>query len=203
MKKLFTAIMASAIMLTGTIQAQASEHPTNNSHDTNDYESFNLTDEQAEILNQYEKSFIKTGMYKEFSLNTHGALTTDKSFSDLQEKYNVSDDDIRFISNFIQMNQTTAMQISNGIGPRMTVKNFRVYLTYKETNSFLGTVVTSGPIAVIGALAALGMTVGGPAGAVISGVAGIYGASHVVTVTRKAINQKKGVWIGWGGIGIN
>lgn len=204
MKKLLTATLATTMLFSGTmgISANESTEPTVKNLSQN-YEEINLTDEQEAVLQRYQNIFIDTGMYNEFTVTDDGALSTTQNYSFLKAKYNVSDNDIQFVKNFVTANQMAVQQAKTGIRTRLAVKNFRVYLTYKETKSYLGTVVTSGPIAVIGALAALGMTVGGPAGAVISGVAGIYGASYVVTVTRKAIKQKKGVWVGWGGIGIN
>ena len=204
MKKLLTATMATTMLFTGTMGISANEStiPTVTNVSPN-YEEINLTEEQDAVLQRYQRVFINTGMYQEFTVTDDGALTTAQDYTSLQKKYSVSEDDIQFVKDLVAANQKAVQQAKTGIRTRMTVKNFRVYLTYNETKSYLGTVVTSGPIAVIGALAALGMTVGGPAGAVISGVAGIYGASYVVTVTRNAIKQKKGVWVGWGGIGIN
>lgn len=110
---------------------------------------------------------------------------------------------MEFIKNFINVNNMAVLHNKYGISTMMYVKNFRVYLSYNETKSYLGTAAATGPIEITGALAALSATVGGPVGAVVCGDAGLYGASRVVNVTKEAVRKKKGVWIGWDGIGIH
>lgn len=168
--------------------------------DTNDFESVSLSEEQKEALAYYQKIFIDSNLYKEYSLDSQGRLVTELSDMEIQNKYALSDADMEFISDVLETNHNSATPKAN---TRMTIKNFRVYLTYSETKSYLGGAITAGPVAVTGALAVIGAAVGGPLGSVVCGVAGIYGASYIVSVANNAIRNRRGVWIGWGGIGLN
>lgn len=211
MKKILSTIFAAALLITNIQGVNASEGQNKMGESVSSIsrssESEGLSSEQEAALKTYMELFVDSGMYQDFQLSDKGEMVSSKSFAQLQTEYGLSDDEMAFIQNIIATNNRAAQSpvtIPGAPNPRtrMSVKNFRVYLTYSETKSYLGSAVIAGPIAVIGALAAIGGMVGGPLGTVVCGLAGAYGASHIVDVTKSAINKRKGIWLGWGGIGI-
>lgn len=209
MKKLFT--IALSLSMVGTsipaIHAQetttksAIDEMTVNTQDAN-YEMIQLTKEQKEILNREQEIFINTGLVKEFTLNNEGYLTSSKNYDSLQTQYGLTNKDMKFVQTLVETYNNAAKLGQSRIMTRMQFKNFRVYLSYNETKSYLGTAVYAGPVATAAALAAICMACSGPA-AIVTGAIAVLGTSRVITVTKSALAKKHGVWLGWGGIGIN
>lgn len=87
MKKLLTATMATTMLFTGTMGISANEStiPTVTNVSPN-YEEINLTEEQDAVLQRYQRVFINTGMYQEFTVTDDGALTTAQDYTSLQKK---------------------------------------------------------------------------------------------------------------------
>lgn len=212
MKKILSTIFAAALLITSIQGVSASEGQNKMGKSVSSVsmssESDGLSSEQEKALKTYTELFVDSGMYQDFQLSDKGEMVSSKSFEQLQAEYGLNEEEMTFIKRVIATNNQAAqspIEIPGSVNPRtrMSVKNFRVYLTYNETKSYLGSAVIAGPIAVIGALAAIGGMVGGPLGTVVCGLAGAYGASYIVDVTKSAINKRKGIWLGWGGIGIN
>lgn len=212
MKKILSTIFATALLITNIQGVTASEGQSKMEKSvlsvSMSSEHGGLNSEQEKALKTYTELFVDSGMYQDFQLSDKGEMVSIKSFAQLQEEYGLNEDEMAFIQKVIATNNQAVqspIDIPGAPNPRirMSVKNFRVYLTYNETKSYLGSAVIAGPIAVVGALAAIGGMAGGPLGTVVCGLAGAYGASHIVDVTKSAINKRKGIWLGWGGIGIN
>lgn len=212
MKKILSTIFAATLFITSIQGVSASEDHNKNGEPTQtiagNNESDGLSAKQEEALKTYTELFVDSGMYQDFEISDKGEMISNKSFAQLQSEYNLTDEEINFIENIVTVNNQSALapsEIPAAPNPRlrMSIKNFRVYLTYGETKSYLGSAVIAGPIAVIGALATIGSVVGGPIGTVVCSLAGVYGANYIVEVTKSAINKRKGIWLGWGGIGIN
>lgn len=194
MKKLIVFTLALVLFIGGTVNPVHASEPDN--------EYYEEKSEQLESLQKYNRIFIENGMINEFTLNENFELTTSKDFEELKIKYSLSDDDLAYVRELINF-QNKSQQIKDMIPYyRFSFKNFRLYLTASETKSYLGTAAAAGPVAMAGALAALGTVVGGPAGSAISIAIGVVGSALICRKVSEATNKHKGIWIGWGGIGI-
>lgn len=211
MKKILCTVFAAALLVTSIQGVSASEDHKNGEGTTitiKNESTDGLTAEQEKSLATYTKLFIDSGMYKDFELSEKGEMVSDKSYVQLQSDYGLTNEEMNYIKNIVEVNNQavqTPIVIPEAPNPRLriSVRNFRVYLSYSETKSYLGSAVIAGPVAVIGALAVIGSMAGGPVGTVVCSLAGAYGANYIVEVTKSAINKRRGIWLGWGGIGIN
>lgn len=204
MKKLVVLTLVGTFVFANISGVKAAEEPVNaGNEETSSGIEVTLSDEQKSALKRYESTFINTGLYEEFTIANTGKMLSSKGFDELKLKYNMSKDDMNFVQSFIESNNASVDASTRRISSRMYIEGFRVYLSYSEAKSYLGTAVAAGPVAITGALAVLGGTVGGPLGAVVCGIAGVYGCNAIVTTYTKAIKAKRGVWLGWGGVGIN
>lgn len=205
MKKLLAIALTLGMIGTNipAIHAQeTSNDTTGNTQNLNNFETIELTKEQKEILKHEQEVFIETGLVNEFTLNSEGYMVSSKNYDTLQVQYGLSNTDTEFVKNLVETYNNAAKMGKSTIQSRMQFKNFRVYLSYNETKSYLGTAVYAGPVATAAALAAICMACSGPA-AVVTGAIAVLSTSHVITVTKSALAKKHGVWLGWGGIGIN
>lgn len=210
MKKILCTVFATAMFVTSVQGTNASENRKNSEGTAikvMNESSEGLTAGQEKSLATYTKLFVDSGMYKDFELSEKGEMVSKKRFAQLQSDYGLTNEEMDFIKNIVDINNQAIQNLIIPESPnprlRLSVRNFRVYLTYSETKSYLGSAVIAGPIAVVGALSAIGGMAGGPLGTVVCGLAGVYGANYIVEVTKSAINKRRGIWLGWGGIGMN
>lgn len=159
-----------------------------------------LEEEEIKILDQYNKVFIDTGFINEFQLENSSLVCKGDIIQKMNE-YSFDIQDQEFIKQIISYSISRNDQNNAYPNLRIQIKNWNIYLTNKEVKKYFGNVLTLGPVAIVGALTALG-SVGGPVGSVITFIVSSLGANYIATVVKKAYNSNKGLKIGFSGISV-
>lgn len=162
---------------------------------------FYLSEDQKNALEKYEQIFIDTRFIEEFELVDFSM----KCKTDLNQKiaeYQFNQDDIEYITKIVNCSHDLTTIQAYLPNTRITVKNWNIYLTNKEVKKYFGNVLSLGPVAIVGALTAIG-SVGGPVGSIIAFIVSSLGANYIAGVVQKAYNSNKGLKIGFGGVSVN
>ena len=159
-----------------------------------------LKEEEIKILDQYNRVFIDSGFINEFQLE--GSALVCKTDLTLQmNEYLFEEKDQEFIRQVISSTADKDGNLSSYANARIQVRDWNIYLTNKEVKKYFGNVLTLGPVAVVGALTALG-SIAGPAGSAVTFIISTLGANYIATVVKRAFKSNKGLKIGFGGISV-
>ena len=169
MKKLLVVVIS--LMLCTTCIGDVKRVSANTSFDDiSKYElnTMSLTKEQKEVLKKLYKSFNKTVIYSEFRFDENNKLVHQISYEELKEKLKITSYEIYFVKKFVKYYIEKGSNISNKVQIKTAAENFRIDLIYAETKNYLESVTTNFAIAIVGVLVALGATIGGVLGIVVS-----------------------------------
>lgn len=152
------------------------------------------------VLEQYNDVFIETGFIKEFYL-VDGKMKCKQDIQLMMEKYEFNESDQKFIKQLIDESNVNSTVECIRKPARVKVKNGSILLNKKEVRKYFKKAITIGPIAIVGAMIAIGATVG-PVGAIAACVASTFSSSYIATNIKKAYVSNKGLKICLSGISV-
>ncbi|KHD44645.1 hypothetical protein NC01_07070 [Streptococcus uberis] len=115
----------------------------------------------------------------------------------MKNKYNLSDDDLTFITNSIanyNIVLTTPVMI-----PKASFSGGYIHLSYTEVMNIVNLAASYGPGVIAGSMSALLSFYPG-IGTIIGGIVGWFGAASILQAMSDAAFNGKGIKIGIGGI---
>lgn len=195
MKKILLTGLTAFLIAAFIVPVNASE----NIH-INYTEEISLNEEQVNILKKFNSLFIDKGLAEKMKLNESGSIYFEEN--DLAD---LNNDELSLVSSMINISSIypyTETLNQNVPQTRVTVKNWRIYFTYSEVRKYFSGAASIGPHAVYAAMVALGSVIGGPLGTGITALLGAVGGSVLYSNVIKALNNHRGMYIGFTGCGL-
>lgn len=195
MKKILLVGLTAFLITSFTVPVNASEDTHNNYT-----EDISISEEQVNMMQEFNSLFIDKGLAEKMKLNEQGSIYFEEN-----DLANLNEDELNLVSSMTDISSIypyTETINQNIPQTRVTVKNWRIYFTYSEVRQYFSGAAAIGPHAVYAAMIALGSVIGGPLGTGISALLGAVGGSVLYSNVIKALNNRRGMYIGFTGCGL-